>query len=128
MATVRINYAAIVSDVEAGMARGEIARRNNCSESHVSRIYSAYRAAKEGNQAYLIRLRHRAASVADFAEQFLPVKSPEPPAGGDSAFDRVIAMLRTEYRRALNDKYIRSPLAYALYQVWKEVDTHGEEI
>ena len=56
------------------------------------------------------------------------IASDAPAASGDSAFDRVVSMLRTEYRRALNDKYIRSPLAYALYQVWKEVDTHGEEI
>lgn len=33
-----------------------------------------------------------------------------------------IEMLKTEYEKAKNQKYIIKPLAYALYQVWKKAD------
>ena len=38
-----------------------------------------------------------------------------------------IEMLKTEYEKAKKQKYIINPLAYALYQVWKEADSIKEE-
>ena len=40
------------------------------------------------------------------------------------ALDRI----RAEYAKALQTPHIRNPLAYALYQVWREVDSNGKEI
>lgn len=34
----------------------------------------------------------------------------------------VVEMLRTEYERAKKLPFVRKPLAYALYKVWKKVD------
>jgi hypothetical protein len=37
--------------------------------------------------------------------------------------EQVIELLRKEYERAKNMEYVQKPLAWALYQVWKKVDT-----
>ena len=40
--------------------------------------------------------------------------------------EEVIKMLEKEYERAKTLSFVRDPLAYALYSVWKKVDeTHG---
>lgn len=36
-------------------------------------------------------------------------------------------MLDLEYERAQKLEFVRNPLAYALYQVWKKVDRGGEK-
>lgn len=36
--------------------------------------------------------------------------------------EQAIRMLETEYERAKNLSYVRKPLAWALYQVWKKID------
>ena len=36
--------------------------------------------------------------------------------------DKVIELLKIEYEKAEKKKYIKKPLAYALYQVWKMAD------
>ena len=36
--------------------------------------------------------------------------------------DNAIDMVRSEYEKALNLSYIRNPLAFALYSVWKKAD------
>lgn len=41
--------------------------------------------------------------------------------------DEVIELLRKEYERAKGKEYIRKPLAFALYSVWKIVDRRGKE-
>ena len=42
--------------------------------------------------------------------------------------DKAIEMLRSEYERAKKMEYVKKPLAWALYQVWKKVDgTKGGE-
>lgn len=39
--------------------------------------------------------------------------------------ERAIELLRLEYSLAEQQKWIRNPLAYALYQVWKVADKKG---
>lgn len=34
-----------------------------------------------------------------------------------------IYLLKEEYERAQTQEYIKNPLAYALYQVWKKADS-----
>lgn len=36
--------------------------------------------------------------------------------------NKAIQMLEAEYERAKQTEYVRNPLAYALYQVWKKAD------
>lgn len=36
--------------------------------------------------------------------------------------ERAIGFLRVEYEKAKRLAYVRNPLAYALYQVWKVAD------
>lgn len=38
------------------------------------------------------------------------------------ALENAIELLRAEYERAKTLEYVRNPLAYALYQVWKKAD------
>lgn len=38
------------------------------------------------------------------------------------SLEEAIEMLKTEYEKAMKQKYIRKPLAYALYQVWQKAD------
>ena len=45
-----------------------------------------------------------------------------------SELDRAIADLRTEYRKAQNTECVQTPLAYALYQVWKKYDSKGTDM
>ena len=40
--------------------------------------------------------------------------------------DRVIKLLNKEYERAKRSPYVKKPLAWALYQVWKVVDGKDE--
>lgn len=35
---------------------------------------------------------------------------------------KVVALLHDEYEKALRQPFVRDPLAYALYQVWKAAD------
>lgn len=39
--------------------------------------------------------------------------------------EKAIEMLREEYERALKMEYVKKPLAWALFQVWKKVDSMG---
>ena len=36
---------------------------------------------------------------------------------------KAISMLEAEYERAKGLEFVHNPLAYALYQVWKKVDS-----
>lgn len=36
--------------------------------------------------------------------------------------DKTIELLRVNYKTALNLKWVRKPLAWALYQTWHEAD------
>lgn len=36
--------------------------------------------------------------------------------------EKAIKMLEEEYERAKKNEWVRNPLAYALYQVWKKAD------
>lgn len=36
-----------------------------------------------------------------------------------------IKLLETEYEKAKKLEWVHNPLAYALYQVWKEADSKG---
>lgn len=38
------------------------------------------------------------------------------------SLDRAIELLKVKYQLALDLRYIGKPLAWALYQVWKEAD------
>lgn len=40
--------------------------------------------------------------------------------------DKAIKLLEEEYERAKKLDWVRNPLAYALYKVWKMVDTEKE--
>ena len=39
--------------------------------------------------------------------------------------EKAITLLRKEYERAAHTSYIRNPLAYALFSVWKMADKEG---
>lgn len=39
--------------------------------------------------------------------------------------EKAIEEIRRYYAAALNLKHVRKPLAWALYQVWREVDKQG---
>lgn len=41
--------------------------------------------------------------------------------------DKAKKLLEEEYERAKGLAYVRDPLAYALYQVWKIADVKGEK-
>lgn len=40
----------------------------------------------------------------------------------DSKIENAIRVLRSKYNKALSQDYIRNPIAWALYQTWKECD------
>ena len=40
----------------------------------------------------------------------------------DKRIEKVVKLIESEYERALKLEYIRNPLAYALYQVWKKIE------
>ena len=42
--------------------------------------------------------------------------------GKKMTFDEAIELLRAEYDRARGIEYVRDPVAYALYQIWKKAD------
>ena len=39
--------------------------------------------------------------------------------------EQAIELLKQEYERAKTLEYVQKPLAFALYQVWKEADKRG---
>lgn len=41
--------------------------------------------------------------------------------------EKAVKMLENKYEQAKNMEYVQKPLAWALYQVWKEVDSMQEE-
>ena len=41
---------------------------------------------------------------------------------GTNELEKAIEMLRKEYERASNMSYVKNPLPWALYHVWKKVD------
>lgn len=44
----------------------------------------------------------------------------------DMLIEKYIKLLREEYERAKNPDFVRYPIAYALYQVWKKADERRE--
>ena len=48
--------------------------------------------------------------------------------GTGMTLTKALNMVEKEYERAKNLKYVRNPLAYALYKVWKEADKQPAEI
>lgn len=40
--------------------------------------------------------------------------------------EKAIKMLREEYERACGLQFVHRPLAYALYHVWRKVDSEGD--
>lgn len=47
--------------------------------------------------------------------------------GETMTLEKVMKMLEDEYERAKKMDFVKRPLAYALYQVWKKVDRAKEE-
>jgi hypothetical protein len=45
----------------------------------------------------------------------------------EMTIERAIKMLEEEYERAKKMDFVKRPLAYALYQVWKKVELAKEE-
>lgn len=41
------------------------------------------------------------------------------------SIDDAITALEAEYERAKNLSFVRNPVAFALYQVWKKADAKG---
>ena len=41
--------------------------------------------------------------------------------------ETAIKMLTEEYEKAKKLEYVYNPIAYALYQVWKEADSRGDK-
>ena len=42
------------------------------------------------------------------------------------SIDEAIDLLRKEYEKARNLEFVRNPVVYALYQVWKQADKEKE--
>ena len=42
--------------------------------------------------------------------------------GSEMKIETAVKRLQEEYERAKNLEFVRDPVAYALYQVWKEAD------
>jgi hypothetical protein len=40
--------------------------------------------------------------------------------------EQAIELLNWQYERAKNMEYVQKPLAWALFQVWKEADKRGD--
>ena len=40
----------------------------------------------------------------------------------EQKLNKAVKILTDEYNKALSDKYVQKPMAYALYQVWKHFD------
>ena len=40
----------------------------------------------------------------------------------DSKIENAIRVLQSKYNKALSQDYVRNPIAWALYQTWKEFD------
>lgn len=40
---------------------------------------------------------------------------------------KVLKLVEEEYSKAKENPYVKNPLAYALYQVWKKADREGGE-
>lgn len=47
--------------------------------------------------------------------------------GADMTLTKALNMIEKEYERAKGLEYVRNPLAYALYKVWKVADRQNEE-
>ena len=47
--------------------------------------------------------------------------------GNTMTFEKAITKLLTEYLWAKDQKHIRNPIAYSLYQVWKQADGEGKD-
>lgn len=43
------------------------------------------------------------------------------------SLEKAVNLLFAEYERALRLKYVRNPLAYALYHVWRKADGERED-
>jgi len=41
--------------------------------------------------------------------------------------ETALKKVREEYERAVKLEFVRDPVAYALFQVWKEADGKGEQ-
>ena len=39
------------------------------------------------------------------------------------SIEKAIELLRIEYQKALKCGYVRNPVAYALYKVWRQADS-----
>lgn len=46
----------------------------------------------------------------------------------DITYEKLFAILRSAVKKAKRLEYIKRPLAYALYSVWRHVDKCGIEI
>lgn len=46
---------------------------------------------------------------------------------GTNELEQAIEMLRKEYEKASNTRYVKNPLSWALYHVWKKVDEMNEK-
>ncbi len=42
----------------------------------------------------------------------------------EQKYQKVLKMISDEYRKAQESTWVRKPMAYALYQVWKWFDQH----
>ena len=44
------------------------------------------------------------------------------------SIDNVVKMIEAEYKKAQKLDYVKNPLAYALYAVWKKVDKEDKKL
>ena len=47
--------------------------------------------------------------------------------GKETKMDRVHRLVEEDYERASKETWIENPLGYALYRVWKQIDTEYQE-
>lgn len=41
--------------------------------------------------------------------------------------NKALLLIENEYRKALGLEFVRNPVAYALYQVWRMADTESQK-
>jgi hypothetical protein len=54
-----------------------------------------------------------------------PTAAPRWTEGMTMKIETAINKIQKEYERTKNLEFVRNPMAYALYQVWKEADKDG---
>lgn len=119
----------------------DCADRTKCNADIFDRLAHYEDLAEQGRLVILGKMKDGAmeteddlTSGSDFYESIsaheieaaLANASDVPEGGGSMKIDTAMKRLEKEYERAKNLEFVRNPVAYALYQVWKEADREDQ--